>query len=228
MAEKAFVLVLAEASLETIPEEIVRHPAVTADVARRGKPPTHILLDRSIHHAAMLRLKECESRGRPDIAYHVLLDVASSPLYREGRLDFFVHTRGDLALSFSRGLRPPRSYDRFRSLMEQLIQERRVGGEEDLMALEPASFKELIRRAKPSVVIGLSTLGKMESLPKLVSEARGSRPCFVVGGFPSGHFSKETEGTFDSLASIHQEGLDASMVACRLVYEMENSLGLER
>jgi rRNA small subunit pseudouridine methyltransferase Nep1 len=227
MVEKAFVMILAETSLENIPEEIAKHPAVVADAARRGKPAREILLDRSVHHSAMLRLKDGESRGRPDIAYHVLLDVASSPLYRSGRLDFFMHTRGELMLSFSKGLRPPRSYDRFRSLMEQLMKEGRVGGEEDLITLNRASFRDVIKKARPSTVVGLSRIGRMVALPELVSGANGNRPCFVVGGFPTGHFGEETERSFDSLASIHEEGLDASLVACRLVYEMENSIGRE-
>ncbi len=227
MAERSFILVLAETALETIPEELKKHPAVKADVEKRGKPAGEILLDRSLHHAAMLKLKDGESRGRPDIAYHVLLDVTSSPIYRAGMLDLYMHTRGDLVLSFSKGLRPPRSYDRFRSLMEQLLKEGRVGGEADLITAGKGSFKEVFREARPSAVVGLSKLGKRMTLPDAVSSARGARPCFVVGGFPSGHFSEEIERTFDSLVSISPQGLDASLVVCRLVYEMERALGLE-
>jgi rRNA small subunit pseudouridine methyltransferase Nep1 len=227
MAEKAFVLVLAETSLETVPKEISKHQAVLADVGRRGKPAEEILLDRSLHHAAMLQLKDGGSRGRPDIPYHVLLDVTSSPLYRAGRLSFFMHTRGDLLLSFSKGLRPPRSYDRFRGLTEQLLKEGKVGQEEGLITVEDAAFKDVIRRIRPSVVIGLSRLGKRSSITQAVTEARGERPCFVVGGFPLGHFSDEVERTFDTLVSISTQGLDASMVACRLVYEIEKAQGVE-
>ena len=226
MAERAFVLIMAETALETIPEEIARHPAVAADVARRGKPAREILLDRSVHHAAMLRLKDGESRGRPDIAYHVLLDVTSSPLYRAGKLDLYIHTRGDLLLGFSKGLRPPRSYDRFRSLIEQLLKEG-VVGKEELITVERASFREVIRKVRPSDVIGLSKLGKRKTIPEVVSEARGDRPCFVVGGFPSGHFGEGVGRAFDSLASMSVQGLDASLVACRLVYEIERALGVE-
>jgi rRNA small subunit pseudouridine methyltransferase Nep1 len=227
MAERSFVLVLAETALETIPEELCRHPAVRADAERRGKPAGEILLDRSLHHAAMLRLKDGESRGRPDIAYHVLLDVTSSPIYQSGLLDLYMHTRGGLMLSFSKGLRPPRSYDRFRSLMEQLLREGRVGRETDLISLRKASFKEIVMEAKPSAVIGLSKLGKRTTLTGAVSSAHGPRPCFVVGGFPSGHFAEGLEKGFDSLVSMGSRGLDASLVVCRLVYEMERLLGLE-
>jgi rRNA small subunit pseudouridine methyltransferase Nep1 len=227
MAERSFVLVLAETALETIPAELGKHPAVKADAERRGKPAGEILLDRSLHHAAMLKLEDGESRGRPGIAYHVLLDVTSSPVYLSGLLDLYMHTRGDLMLNFSKGLRPPRSYDRFRSLMEQLLREGRVGGEADLITLRKASFKELVMEAEPSAVIGLSKLGKRATLTEVVSSARGTRPCFVVGGFPSGHFAEDLERRFDSMVSIGPQGLDASLVVCRLVYEMERTLGLE-
>ncbi|HVP23876.1 MAG TPA: hypothetical protein VMS77_08200 [Conexivisphaerales archaeon] len=226
MAEKEVVLMLAETALEPIPREISRSPPVSADARRRGKQAQEILLDRSIHHAAMLRMEDAESRGRPDIPYHVLLDVTSSPLYRAGRLSFFIHTRGNLLLRFSKGLRPPRSYDRFRSLMEQLLIEGKVGKEEDLIVVEKASFKEAIGRAGPTEVVGLSRLGREKALATIVSEARGDRPCYVVGGFPSGHFGEEVEKSFDSLFSISPQGLDASLVACRLVYEIERSLGI--
>jgi rRNA pseudouridine-1189 N-methylase Emg1 (Nep1/Mra1 family) len=142
-------------------------------------------------------------------------------------LDIYMHTRGDMVLSFSKGLRPPRSYDRFRSLMEQLLVEGRVGGEADLITAGKGSFKEILREAKTSAVVGLSKLGKRTTLLGAVSSAHGARPCFVVGGFPSGHFSEEIERTFDSLVSISPQGLDASLVVCRLVYEMERVLGLE-
>jgi rRNA small subunit pseudouridine methyltransferase Nep1 len=227
MAKRSFVLVLAETALETIPNELKKDQAVKADAERRGKPSGEILLDRSPHHSAMLKLRDGESRGRPDIAYHVLLDVASSPVYRAGVLDLYMHIRGDMVLSFSKGLRPPRSYDRFRNLMEQLLKEGRVGKEADLITLKKASFKEILREIRPSEVIGLSKLGSRATLPSAVSSARGARPCFVVGGFPSGHFGEDMEKEFDSMVSISPQGLDASLVACRLVYEMERALGIE-
>jgi rRNA small subunit pseudouridine methyltransferase Nep1 len=140
---------------------------------------------------------------------------------------FRLHTRGDLLLSFSKGLRPPRSYDRFRGLMEQLLKEGKVGRDEDLITVRKSSFREVIKEVRPSNLIGLSKLGRRMSLSEAVAGARGERPCFVVGGFPSGHFSEEVERTFDSLVSISPLGLDASLVACRLVYEMERASGVE-
>jgi rRNA small subunit pseudouridine methyltransferase Nep1 len=227
MAPREFILVLAETALETVPEEIARHSAIKSDAARRGKEASEILLDRSLHHAAMLKLEAGESRGRPDIPYHVLLDVASSPLFRAGKLGLFVHTRGDLILRVSKGLRPPRSYDRFRNLMEQLLKEGRVGRDSDLITAEKGSLRELIKDVKPTRVVGLSRLGKESTMEEAVRDAQGARACFLIGGFPSGHFSKETEEALSAMVSVSPQGLDASLVACRLVYEIEKAEGVE-
>jgi rRNA small subunit pseudouridine methyltransferase Nep1 len=220
-------LVLADTALETVPENIVRHPAVRKDAERRRKDLRGILLDRSVHHAAMLRLDEAESRGRPDIPYHVLLDVTATPAYSVGRLELYIHTRKELVITISKGLRPPRSYDRFRNLVEQLFVEGRVGKGSTLMALEPLSFAELLNRIRPTRVIGLSRLGKPTSLEVLVNRPSGRKPCYVVGGFPSGHFRPDMENCFDEMWSVSKRTLDASLVAARLVYEIEKRMHIE-
>jgi len=219
-------LILAQTALETIPRELAQHPAVVADSKRRRKPPDEILLDRSVHHAAMSRLKEARSRGRPDIAYHVVLDVTCAPAYRCRSLKLYVHTRNDLVISLSEDVRPPKSYDRFRNLMEQLLVRRQVGEEKDLMTVKEMKLRDLIAEIKPGKVIGLSRLGNRADLHELVSGSMGKKPCFVVGGFPAGHFDDETTSLFHELCSIGGEGLEASLVVCRLVYEIEKSLGL--
>lgn len=120
------VLLLAESALETVPMEIVNHPAVVKHARRKGKKATEILLDRSFHHSAMKGLELEYKRGRPDIVYHVLLDVTNSPLYREGKLIFLIHTIGDWVIRVRSGVRPPRAYFRFEGLMEKLFKERSI------------------------------------------------------------------------------------------------------
>ncbi|MEM4418885.1 MAG: 16S rRNA methyltransferase, partial [Candidatus Nitrosocaldus sp.] len=60
-------LIIAEASLELVPDEIAWHSAVKKHAKRQGREPKEILLDRSYHHTAMLNLKDAYRRGRPDI-----------------------------------------------------------------------------------------------------------------------------------------------------------------
>ncbi|MCP8317603.1 MAG: 16S rRNA methyltransferase, partial [archaeon] len=65
-SEKSLVLILAESALELIPHELWKHPSVVKHASSKGKKVSEILLDRSYHHSAMLRLKDSEKRGRPD------------------------------------------------------------------------------------------------------------------------------------------------------------------
>src|SRR5437016_14453492 len=86
-------LVIAESALELVPEEIRRSPAVVNDAKRRERDPSKILLDRSLHHAAMVRLKEEYKRGRPDIVHMTLLRIPGAPLYEEGAVQGYVRAR---------------------------------------------------------------------------------------------------------------------------------------
>ncbi len=93
-------LIIAEAALETIPDEIVRHPSVANDARRTGNEPSTLLLDRSIHHAAMVRLDDQFKRGRPDLVHLTLLNATSTPLYQDGLAKVYIHTRKDVVLEF--------------------------------------------------------------------------------------------------------------------------------
>ena len=221
---KKLSLVIAESALELIPDEIRRAPAVVNDAKRRGeRDPSRILLDRSIHHAAMLRLKEDYKRGRPDIVYLTLLNITETPLYEEGLLDVYVHTRNDEVLEIAERTRLPKSYFRFRNLMEKHLSEK--SSTELILMHEGMSIRELVRRiVKADAVIGLSVQGESRELGGLAQELVGKRsPCVLIGGFPHGHYSEATLGELDGLVRIHRRALDAHVVACRLLYEVESA-----
>jgi len=213
-------LVIAEAALELVPEEVSRHPSVRNDARRRElTDPSSILLDRSIHHAAMLRLPEAEKRGRPDLVHLTLLSVTSTPLYQAGGVKVYIHTRDDLVLEFRERTRPPKSYSRFRDLVQQVLRERPGSG---LITLREASVRQLLGELRPDLAVGLSVQGKPTALEDLAVRLVGAKdPAAVVGGFPKGHFTPETTGALDALARIHDDPLDAHVVAARLVYEVE-------
>jgi rRNA small subunit pseudouridine methyltransferase Nep1 len=215
-------LVIAESALELVPDEIRRSPAVVNDAKRRERDPSKILLDRSIHHAAMVRLKEDYKRGRPDIVYVTLLSVTGTPLYEEGSVKVYVHTRGDAVLEIAEGTRLPKSYFRFRNLVEKHLSER---SDSELIRTHEMPIRELLRKVvKPDLVIGLSTQGETRALEELAGELVGKKyPCVVIGGFPHGHFSERTLGELDGLVRIHRGALDAHVVASRLVYEVEKA-----
>ncbi len=224
------MIVLAEASIETVPEDIKNHPAVLKHAARKQKRVDEILLDRSYHHRAMLKLKEQEKRGRPDIVYHVLLDVTGSPLYRKGKLRFIIHTINNEVIILKEFLRPPRAYFRFEGLFEQLFRERIIRDREGnwLIKIVRGDMKFLMDYVKPDVVVGFSRLGKYKDLSEIVEEVSHCyRPMFVIGGFPKGHFREETSMFFNRLYSISKMGLDASLVVSRLIYELEKVMKIQ-
>jgi rRNA small subunit pseudouridine methyltransferase Nep1 len=214
--------VIAEAALELVPEELRRDRSVVVDAERRGVEPSRILLDRSFHHRAMLRLKDGLKRGRPDLVHVTLLSVTGSPLYMDGMVKAFVHTHGDVVLELKERTRIPKSYFRFRGLIEQALTTRPDTG---LLKVYPATLEQLLKNIGSDSVVGFSTQGRptsMEQLSAMISAARN--PCVVVGGFAHGHFSRRTLEAMDELLSIHEEPLDAHVVASRVLYEVEKHL----
>ncbi|MGD1054932.1 MAG: hypothetical protein ABR867_02480 [Nitrososphaerales archaeon] len=214
--------ILAESALELVPKEILRVPAVANDARRRGVDASRILLDRSVHHSAMARLRDSEKRGRPDLVHATLLSVTGTPLYLDGSVRVLVHTGQDMVLEVAKKTRIPKSYFRFRGLVEKLLSER---SDEGLVKAYGAGVGELLRKAiSPDKVFGLSVQGRLtrpEDLAKEIVAAKN--PCVIVGGFPHGHFSQETLALVDELVRIHERPLEAHVVASRVVYEVEKA-----
>jgi rRNA small subunit pseudouridine methyltransferase Nep1 len=212
-------LVIAEAALELVPPEISRHASVRNDARRRELEPTGLLLDRSIHHAAMVRLPDDLKRGRPDLVHLTLLSVTSTPLYQAGQVKIYLHTRGGTVLELRERTRPPKSYSRFRDLMQQALLEKPDSG---LITVYDSSVPRLLQRIGADLAIGLSVQGKPVGLEELASQLSGARnPVVLIGGFPKGHFTPETTKALDGLVRIDSHSLDAHVVAARLVYELE-------
>jgi rRNA small subunit pseudouridine methyltransferase Nep1 len=213
--------VIAEAALELVPEALQREPSVRSDSERRAKEPGGILLDRSVHHSAMLKLGDGYRRGRPDLVHLTLLNVTSTPLHQEGRARVYIHTLDDSVLEFGEGARPPKSYARFRNLVEKLLVERPGEG---LVKVREATLPQLLKGIGADYSAGLSVQGAPERLEGLAGElALKSEPAVVVGGFPRGHFLPRDLKAFDRLVRIDERALDAHVVAARVIYEVEKA-----
>lgn len=222
-------MILAEASLEPVPDDIRDHPAVRKSARRRGKDPSELILDRSLHHFAMKGLPNAEKRGRPDIVHMALLEALGSPLNREGLLSIHVHTIGDMIIDVNPSVRLPRNYNRFLGLMEQLFANGSIttASGEELLRIRPGRMRDLIGALNPSRVLAFTRAGPPRTIKDCVGELMAQdRPAAVIGGFPHGGFSEETLGLADALARIDRESLDASIVVSRLIYEFEEALGL--
>ena len=218
--------VIAEAALELIPEALWRDPSVKKDSQRRGQELGSMLLDRSVHHSAMLKLEDGYRRGRPDLVHLTLLNVTSTPLHQDGKARVYIHTLDDTVLEFGEGTRPPKSYARFRNLMEKTLVER---PDEGLITVREATLPQLLRAIGTDHSVGLSVQGVPTRLEDLASDlAQTKNPAVMVGGFPKGHFLPNSLKSFDSLVRIDDRALDAHVVAARVVYEVEKTVKDQR
>jgi rRNA small subunit pseudouridine methyltransferase Nep1 len=219
------ILVLAESALELVPSELWRHPAVLADAKRRRKKPGEILLDRSRHHPAMRDLPDASRRGRPDIVHQVLLVFQYSMLNKRGLGRAYVHTRDDYVISLRPETRPPKSYNNFVSLLEQLYKVGRVPPSgEPLMELHKKDLRRLLEELGGRWVV-LHETG--EKLPLLDLGAALLNSVVVVGGFPHGDF--ENKWVLEKAVGRYRTGeetMDAPQVVCRAVVAAEAAAGL--
>jgi len=115
-----------DSSLELVPKELANHPQVVKNAAKKGKKPMQTMLERSIHHKAILKLENSEKKGRPDILHTCLKIVSDSPVYRAGKLRVLVHTIGGKWIVPREKVRFPVTYGNFIGLMEKLLSTGRI------------------------------------------------------------------------------------------------------
>jgi rRNA small subunit pseudouridine methyltransferase Nep1 len=217
-------LIIAEAALETVPKQIAKHPSVVKLAARKDKGAEKILLDRSYHHNAMLKLENAGRRGRPDLVHFALLEATSTPLYRKNLLNVYVHTVANKVIFLGENVRLPKSYFRFEGLMEELFTNGKVSSDSNmLMELRDMKFQDLIGKLKARQVIGLSRTGVRSSAEE-VAKMIDSDTALVVGGFPRGHFSNTVSGGINYTYSMSELTLEAHIVIARILYEYEKML----
>ncbi|OYT51670.1 MAG: 16S rRNA methyltransferase [Desulfurococcales archaeon ex4484_204] len=226
MKLRVLSLILAESSLELVPNAIASHPSVLKTARRRGKRPSDLVLDVSLHYQAMRRLRQRHKRGRPDIVHVVLLEALSSPLNIEGRLHIYIHTISDYVIRINPLTRVPRNYNRFIGLMEQLLKEGRVppNSEEPLMTAVSMSFTSLIEELGVEGVIALSERGELARLSDICVKALDEGLPVVVGGFPHGDFNEEVLAHAKYVYSIYPKPLDAWVVVSRIISTCEKHL----
>jgi rRNA small subunit pseudouridine methyltransferase Nep1 len=224
-------LILAESSIELVPNEIAGHSAILKWAERKKKDPHQLILDQSYHHSAILRLeKSGVGRGRPDIVHFSLLLALGSPLNSDNQLNCFVHTRDDYVISIDPRARLPRNTDRFTALIERLYQDSVVPSSgPPLMKLERESLKGLLRRISPDRVVALTTVGPPRPMEEVAMGFRDAkRPVLLVGGFPAGHFSDQTMKLAYGKFRIDRRRLEAWTVVGRAIYDYEKAIGTER
>lgn len=228
MRRPKLTLIIAEAALELVPKELWEHPSVKSYALRRKKKPSNVLLDRSYHHSAMMKLRYASKRGRPDIVHFVMLEALGSPLNKVGLLELYIHTVNDRVIYVDPSVRLPRNYNRFLGLMENLLSFGRVPpAGKALMWVKEKGIKELVLEAKPTYAVTFSSKGKPTMLSEVAKRlAKQQFPMVIIGGFPRGEFSEKVVKLADDVVSIDPEPLDAWIVTSRVVYEYEKAINL--
>ncbi len=221
------IIVFADSGLELIPREIWGHPAVRSSAIRRGKNPSEIILDVSLHYHAMKHLPDAEKRGRPDILHISLLVALSSLLNKRGYVELFIHTyRGDI-IRVDSSVRLPRNYNRFIGLMEQLLLEGKVPpkSEKPLLEIIGKGFNTLVLEKKPSRIILFDEKGLRIS-PREFSKLAVSEknPMIIIGCFQRGNFSREIINAATDIISLADETLDTWVIVARIISSLEDEL----
>lgn len=213
-------LILLDSSLELVPKEILTHPAVIKNAKKRHKKPEHTILDISLHYHAMKELTDRSKRGRPDIVHLAMLMFLTEQTPIKG--DFYIHTIDGKIIYVKNDMRPPKNYNRFIGLMEQLLVYGKVpiNSDEPLMKILDLKLENLKEKYKIGV---LSENGKRvspEDLCKL-----GDDWLLGVGAFPHGDFSEEVKKVADDYFSISSYKLETHQVICRLISSCLQLLG---
>lgn len=224
-------LVLAESSVELVPNEIVGHRAITTSARRKGREPHEIILDQSYHHSAILRMTaKGIGRGRPDIVHFSLLQALGSPLNLDGQLRCFVHTRDDRVINVNPKARLPRNTDRFTSLLEQLYEQSVVPSSGvPLLSMKHETLASLLKELSSDRTIALTTQGVDKDMESVAAElAKCKRPVILVGGFPTGHFSSKAIDCSNAKYRIDKRQLEAWTVVGRAVYDFEKVIRTSR
>ena len=227
-------LILAESSIERMPPELAKYPSVIGHARKKRKDPGSLILDRSYHHWAMTTLggedrsEGLAKRGRPDIAFHVLLQALGSPLNREGLLRTYIHTVDDHVIDVDPRLRPQRNYERFIGLLEQLYDRRSVPpGEQPLLSIRRCTLPRLVEELGASATVAFTTAGTPVSMKDACSPLVSTlAPVALIGGFAHSHFDQSTVQLADHVFSVDKEPLDAWVVAGRVIYEYECGIRL--
>lgn len=209
-------VVLAEAEVEQVPQELRDHAAVRASARRRGTRPSRTVLDGSEHHDAMDDLEEGDRRGRPDIVHFALLLALDSALNKARDLEVVVHTRHDARVTVDPATRLMRSYPRFVGLLEQLLQRGAVppGRDPPLLALEEGWSLSKVVGELPGPTVVLDDQGTGEPLApgpyvRDLHARTSGEATVVLGAFPQGGFRSDLDQLADEVVRFGTDPLMA-------------------
>lgn len=212
-----------DSSTELVPRKLASHPQVVKNAFKRGKKPLETMLERSIHHKAILRLKNSEKKGRPDILHTCLKIISDSPVYKVGILRVIVHTLGGKWIVLNDRVRLPVTYGNFIGLMEKLLSTGRILDPGARVLMEVVSRDEALRILECYRRRILFThVGKRVEMGDYVRRvsADGEPACFLIGAYPKGRPSEDIWNMASEKVSVYEGVLAAWTVTAWLTYEI--------
>ncbi len=211
LAGSAVHVILADAELEMVPEEIAGHPAVRKHGQTMGKRPGQLLLDANHHWQASKSLPDGERRGRPDITQMSLMALMESPLNKEGKLEVSIHTRHGEWIHIRPDTRLPRGEQRFQGLMARVLTTGQSQDKDPLIWMERKTANRIVKDLD-GPILRLAEGGDVQDIDAVAKEV-GSDVTVVIGAFPSGDFSAGWKQAVPETVSIWPEPLVAWAVA---------------
>ncbi|MCL4330019.1 MAG: 16S rRNA methyltransferase [Candidatus Thermoplasmatota archaeon] len=219
-------LIIADSELETVPPEMLDDYAIRKMAKQSGKRAGEMLLDSNFMHAAIERHFPGKSTrfGRPDIFYLLLNVAMDSITNRRGHLRVYIHTKHDEIISVDRGVRLPKSYNRFAGLMEDLFRKRKIeSGGKELLSIRKGTLKDAVISTGADANIILAP-GPGRSRPMEFLSRKGTLNV-IIGGFTEGDYASDISEMGEKF-SIFEDELTIWTVASEILvsYEILNDL----
>ncbi|BDC18325.1 16S rRNA methyltransferase [Acidianus sp. HS-5] len=209
--------ILLDSALELVPKEILNDPSVIKNAEKRGKRPEDTMLDISLHYHAMRKMKDWQKRGRPDIVHMAMVMILSE---KEILGDFYIHTYDSKVIKVERDMSPPKNYNRFIGLMEQLLKIGKIppNSSKPLMEILNVKLSDIVKKYKP---ILLSEDGNKVDPKDLCND----NLLLGIGAFQHSDFSEEVQDLFTEHYSISRRTLETQQVICRILSSCNYLLG---
>ncbi len=226
------IVIFFESALELIPNSYRKHPLVRKEWQKNVKKKNRgVLLDGALHRPILDSLEKAEKRGRPDIIHHSLMNVVYSPLFKEEKIQVFIHTRTDLCIRIPSNWRVPVNYNRFCGLFSQLLLNRRVPLSGDpILAVKHCTLRKLLQQFDDSEVFLCASptekLKRQISIKTLSDLSLYSSKVFLIGGFQHGEaefrsLESPTSSQDWTILTIYDEVKPAWVIAARLIHWLE-------
>ncbi len=214
-------VILLDCALELVPSEISSMKQVQQYARKRNRKPTEILLDQNYLGKSMLKLKEHERRGRPDIVYLSLMTLLESPLCKAGLLSVHLHLYDGRIVEIDSTVRLPRNYDRYVGLIEQLLVKGQVPPTGDpLLRIIDEDLPTLLSKLGETRILALEegTPTSTTRLLNLLPESDDVPVILGVGGFPHGDMRREITSLFETQLSLDPDIMMAWHVCTEVLW----------